>query len=915
MPKNTKYTDVFKKFNTSPKGLSSQEVVIRLKKYGLNEIKAQKKDPLWLKFLRQFTDLMVLVLIGAALVSIIVAVIQKHYAEMSDAYIILGIVFLNAIIGFVQEYKAEKALEALQRLIAPKTRVMRNGQEQIIESKYLVPGDIIILAEGDKISADGRLFEVNELKVEESALTGESVPILKSTDIIEKTNTTIHDTHNLVYMGTTVASGSSKAIVVKTGMNTEFGKIAHMTVSTKKDKSPLQKELYRIGLFVGKITFVISLILFFVGIYYQDYSIVESILFSVAVAVAAVPEGLPATITIALALGIQRLAKKNAIIKQLSSVETLGSTTVICSDKTGTLTKNEMTVTEIQLGIEQTFIFEGSGYSPVGDIQYPKKYNQKDFHKLLEIASICNEAKHVQIEKRWNILGDPTEGALLVAAKKAGLDYEKSNIERLQIFPFDSARKCMSTVVKIKSSNPELFVKGAPDIILQLCNKIQIDGKIVPLTSAHKKSLEKNNQTMAEKALRVLAVAYRPNIPQKKLHNAQEYEQDLVFLGLIGMIDPPRLEVKNAVNLCNKAGIRVIIITGDYGPTAKAIGKQINLVNEKTKIITGVELNKISNSELKQILNKKESMIFARVAPDHKKRIVDILKTLDEVVAVTGDGVNDAPALKRADIGIAMGITGTDVSKEAANMVLTDDSFASIVTAVEEGRRIYQNLKKFVWYIFSCNIGELTTIFVAILLGIPAPLTAVLILMIDLGTDVLPALALGIDHREPELMKKPPRNPKTHIMQKAFVGHFVFLGIFIGLTVISMYLYDLYQLGWQWGEKLSSNDPIHLHASTMAFATLVLIQMVNAFNARSKKFSIFTLKSNYYLWGSVVISTLMVLTMVHQPWFQDKLHTVSLSPKEWTIIILTSLSVLLLEEIRKLIMKKNYSALAFKNIL
>lgn len=898
----------FQKHKSRSSGLSSQEASERLEDYGYNKLKVKKQEPLWLKFLHQFTDLMVVVLITAAVVSIIVALIEKKPEELTDAYIILGIVFLNAIIGFMQEFKAEKALEALQKMVAPRVRVIRDGTEQIIDAELLVPGDIMILAEGDKISADAELFEANELRIEESALTGESVPVQKNLSDKVKAHDLHHNPH-LIFMGTAVSSGSGKAIVTHTGMQTEFGKIADMTISTTKDKSPLQKELTKIGLFVGKITLLISAVLFVVGMVFQGYSFIEALLFSVAVAVAAVPEGLPATITIALALGVQRLAKQNAIIKQLSSVETLGSTTVICSDKTGTLTKNEMTVTEVFLGDQDTITFEGTGYNPEGKINFPPKYNQDDFEKLIEISAICNEAKHVQDESgKWTILGDPTEGSLLVSARKANFNFEKG-LQKTKTFPFDSIRKRMSVIVSPLSkgrlrgvSNNEVYVKGAPDNIIDLCTHILQNGKFIELTPATKTKLHSQNTKMAEKALRVLAIAYRRDI-ESEIKTTEDAEKNLVFVGLIGMIDPPRPEVKPAVQLCHNAGIRTVIITGDFGLTAKAIAQKITMANDLTPIITGVELEAMSEIELKKQLKEHKSLIFARVAPKHKKRVVNALKELGEVVAVTGDGVNDAPALKRADIGIAMGITGTDVSKEAANMILTDDSFASIITAVSEGRRIYKNLKKFVWYIFSCNIGELTTIFVAILLGIPAPLTAVLILAIDLGTDVLPALALGIDRKEPGIMESPPRNPQEHIMQKPFILHFVSIGMIIGFIVIGVYLYDLIHLGWMWGEDLSTENPIHLHASTMAFSTLVLIQMVNAFNARSAKHSIFKLKSNLFLWASVFISAIMIVFMVYLPWFQTKLHTTPLSTNDWIIIIFSSLIILAIEELRKLIMK------------
>jgi calcium-translocating P-type ATPase len=890
----------FSSLETSPDGLSQGEAEARLLIHGLNQLEIKKKEPLWITFFRQFTDLMVLVLIGAALVAIAGALIEDQTEELVDAYIILGVVFLNALIGFIQEFKAEKALEALKNLIAPKARVIREGAETLVEAKNLAPGDLLILSEGDKIGADALLFEANELKVEESALTGESVPSLK-TVLMADTPPFPQEAEHTVYQGTSVVSGSGKAIVFATGKKTEFNKIAHMTVSTTKDKSPLQKELFNIGLFVGKVTLLISLSLFFIGVIFQGYSIIEALLFSVAVAVAAVPEGLPATITIALALGVQRLARKNAIVKQLSSVETLGSTTVICSDKTGTLTKNEMTVTEILLGASHAIRVEGIGYAPEGKMIFPETYHQGDFRKLISVAAVCNEASLVQNQGSWRILGDPTEGALLVMAKKGGFDLEKKLLNATRVFPFDSERKRMSVVAQ-----NEIWVKGAPDSILELSTRIQSEGHVIPLTPSIKNEIASACQQMGHRALRVLAVAYREKLPEP-LTNALEAERELIFLGLIGMIDPPRPEVGPAVQLCHKAGIRTIIITGDFGATAKAIAQKIHLADTNTPVITGEALNRTDKNELQRILQENQSLIFARVAPEHKKRIVEALKELGEIVAVTGDGVNDAPALKRADIGIAMGITGTDVSKEVANMILTDDSFATIVMAVEEGRHIYQNLRKFVWYIFSTNIGELTTIFLAIFLGLLSPLTAVLILIINLGTDVLPALALGVDSQEKETMNEPPRDPEARIMSRRFVAHFVILGIIMGAMVVGIYILDLMVQGWRWGEAIFPSDPRYRHASTMAFVTLVLIQIVNAFNARSPSRSLFTLKPNYYLWGASAISFVMLTSLVYVEWLRETVEIVTLTYTDWGIVMAVSFMILVVEEVRKWIVgKKNY---------
>lgn len=906
-------------------GLKPAEVQKRLQQFGFNELDTSHKVPLWQKFLRQFKDLMVLILIGAAFVSIVVALIENTTEELIDAYVILGIVVLNAFIGFIQEYRTEKALEALQQLMSPRARVMRAGKDMMIDARLVVPGDMLILAEGDKVAADAVLIEAYEAKVEESALTGESVPVSK-----EKVNNDIEkifrggylkedeleaiDRDEKIYTGTSLVSGSAVALVVNTGMRTEFGKIAELTATTVKDLSPLQKELYNIGIFVGKITFFISSILFLTGILIQGQTFIESMLFSVSVAVAAVPEGLPATITIALAMGVQRLARRNAIVKQLSSVETLGSTTVICSDKTGTLTKNQMTAKKAYLASGIDLLFSGAGYEPKGRVDVAEHLNgvqtelskfkdsaKGDIEKMMQVISLCNDATLIKERGKWKILGDPTEGALITAAQKCKTNIK--NIDRLQDFPFDSDRKRMSVIVDPKSGKKyELFVKGAPDSILKLSNRILKDGKVRKISKEDKKFIVAENNAMADDALRVLAVAYREVDSKKKLENIEkeDVEKDLIFIGLIGMIDPPRVEVKKAMDMCHEAGIRAIVITGDYGKTAVAIAKELDIVTSKDcRVVTGDELKKMKEDQLRKILKKEEEIIFARVAPDHKMRVVNALKKLGEIVAVTGDGVNDAPALKRADIGVAMGITGTDVAKEASNMVLTDDSFASIVKAIKEGRIIYKNLRKFVWYIFSCNVGELVTVFTAIILQIPAPLTAILILCVDLGTDVLPALALGIDPAEPGIMQEKPRNPKARIMNKKFIFHFLYLGLVIGGLVVGVYLYDLMQHGWNWGDSLGARSYVHLHASTMAFATLVLIQMVNAFNARSERLSNLKLSVNYHLWGAISVSILLTIAMVHVPAIQSKIHTVDLSLNEWGLVLLTSSAIFFIEETRK----------------
>lgn len=892
-------------------GLTTAEAQKRLKEVGLNLIKGKRQTPLIIQFLRQFKDLLVIILIVASIFA---------YAanEKVDAVIIIGIVFLNALIGFIQEYKAEKAIEALKKLLAPKARVLRDNTEMMIDAKELVPGDVIILAAGDKISADCELFEENEIGIDESVLTGESVPVRKNTD-----------ENKTIFMGTQITSGTGRAVVTKTGMHTEFGKIATLTSETQKDKSPLQKELANIGVFVGKITLAICAFLFLVGIFVQGRQLIDTLLFSISVAVAAVPEGLPATITVALALGVQRLARKNVIVKQLSSVETLGSTTVICSDKTGTLTKNEMTVKEIVID-NHDIMLSGTGYEPEGNLSihnqtkdreyfdYEKKdlaqlaFDKPDFYHGIELAMkaavLCNNAKLEQskVDGKWHILGDPTEGAMITAAEKTGFTaaHITSKNKRIYEIPFDSDRKCMSVIAQ-EMDNQKVygFTKGAPDVLIEKCTHILIGKHIVNLDETQKRQLLKRTETMASQALRTLAVAYKEVSKEiQRSYKKEEIEKGLVFLGLFGMMDPPREEVKEAVKLTHKAGIQVFIVTGDNGLTAHAIAKELGLVSSYgVNIITGEMLDKMSDDKLLRALAPGQQTIFARVSPAHKLRIVDTLKKTDAVVAVTGDGVNDAPALKRADIGIAMGITGTDVSKEAANMVLTDDSFGSIVTAIIEGRTIYENMKKFIFYIFSSNIGELVAIFSVIMVGLPAPLTAVFILIINTLTDVLPALALGVEPVERNIIEKPPRRPDAKIMQRAFIKRCTLNGVLIGLVTMGAFTWNLFDNGWRYGDKLVVGSPVYMESATMAFVVLTFMQMIQALNSRSETVSIFKMHffSNKYLIGAITISVLSTIAIVQLPFFSKYIKTFPLSFGQWMALTAISLSILVWEEINK----------------
>lgn len=868
---------------TKQKGLSAKQVVPLLEKYGTNELKVENHNR-WYKILAsQFMDLLVLILIIAAAISI-------YVGEGSDAIVILFIVILNAGIGFFQEFRTERTLEALQKMVHPEIRVIRDGIEILLETKFLVPGDIVLLGEGDKVPADGQLVESHSLKIEESALTGESLPVDKRID-------------DQVFMGTSVARGSGVFLVKETGMLTRFGEIARLTTETKKLKSPLQIELDRIGVFVVKLTGVISVALFLLGLW-RGSSLAESLLFAVSVAIAAVPEGLNTTIVIALALGATVLARKNAIIKKLSSVETLGAVTTICSDKTGTLTKNEMTVREIYLADRSIFHVSGVGYDPYsGRINFAGGHEETDENihlkeRLLKVCAWCSEAKLVEKKGIYSILGDPTEGALLTLVEKSNQQGHGENIELNadydEIFPFDSDRKMMSII-----TNDMVLAKGSPDHILAKCTHWSDGKKIHKLDATKRKKIQQHYTRMAENALRVLAFAEK-KVSQKGRYTQEESEKNLVFIGLVGMIDPPRNSVSKAVKTCDTAGIRVIVITGDYGVTAEAIARELGIAKgDDVRVISGSEAVDISDEKLKEILkNREQSVIFARSLPAQKMRIVKLLQSQGEIVAMTGDGVNDAPALKKSNIGIAMGITGTEVSKEAATMILLDDSFASIVTAVEEGRRIYENLKKFVWFIFACNIGELVLIFSAIVFSFPLPLTAILILCVDLGTDILPAIALGVDNPEKGLMNRKPRDTQSKLMSKSFVYNFLFVGISIGFSVTMAFLYTIYQDGWSFGGDLKMDVP---HGMTVAFTALVMVQLINAFSARSFTQSIFkqNILSNHFLLMAVFSSLLLVLCIVYIPFLNQVLGTMPLNIKDWGIVGIASLFPLLVVEIMK----------------
>lgn len=857
---------VLKELKTSDKGLSQAEAEERLRQYGLNEIKEEKKiSPLKI-FIQQFNSVVIWILIAAT-------VISAFLKEYVDATVILIILVLIAVLGFAQEYRAERAIEALKKLASLKATVLRDGQKKEIDAKELASGDVIILETGDKVPADARLIEIHNFQTLESALTGESQPVKKdSKELPEKTG--IADRKNIIFSGTIVVSGRAKAVVIGTGMHTEIGKIAALIQEAKPEPTHLQKKLDQLGKWLGIMTVIIALAVFVVGFLVHEAPLIDMLIVSVSLAVAAIPEGLPAVVTISLALGTQKMLRRNALVRRLPSVETLGATTVICTDKTGTLTVNEMTVKKL-FANGKIIDVTGAGYETKGQFLHKNKpAGFEEIELLLRIGALNNNAEL----KDKNLIGDPTEGALIVSAAKSGLIKEELEIEypRIDEIEFTSERKMMATIHR-HHGEKIAYVKGAPEIVLNLCNYIYMNGKAKKLTDEEKNEILEINREFADGALRVLGFAC------KTLVDTQP-EKNLIFVGLQGMIDPPRDEVKSAIQKCKKAGIKVIMITGDHEMTAKAVAKEIGLAG---KAISGHNLDEIKNLEDWV----EDTVIFARVNPEHKIKIVDALKKKGHIVAMTGDGVNDAPALKKADIGVAMGITGTDVSKEASSMILTDDNFASIVNAIEEGRGIYDNIKKYVEYLLSSNLGEVLTIFAAILLGMPLPVIAIQILWINLVTDGLPALALSVDPNEPKIMERPPRNPKEHIITRFMNMKMIVTAVVMMISTLTVFRFY----------KPESNL---VYAQTMAFTVLVMLQMYNVFNTRSEKASAFKgILSNKYLILAVMSSIFLQVLVVYPP-LNKFFKTAPLGIFDWIIVVLISSSVLIVGETVKHIYAK-----------
>ncbi len=853
--------EAFAQLQSQPAGLSSPEAASRRQQYGPNEIQAAKRVSPWEILLEQFKNVLILILLGATVISLFLG----HGVE---SIVIAVIVLFAVVLGFVQEYRAERAIEALRQMAAPTTSVLRDGTEVRIPSRELVPGDVIVLHTGDRVPADARLVEAVNLQVEEAALTGESVPVEKHAQALAEEDLQVGDRKNMVYAGTAITYGRGRALVAATAMQTEFGKIAQMLQSVETGRTPLQQNLDKVGTVLARAAFVVVAIIVALGLL-RGQPFIEMLIFGIALAVAVVPEALPAVVTISLAIGVQKMVQRHALIRRLPAVETLGSTSVICSDKTGTLTRDEMTVRKLYTA-GQVFEVSGAGYVPEG------RFTSADgiavepapaVRQMLTAAVLSSDTQLVQLpDGGWDIKGDPTEGALVVAAAKAGLQKELLDAAhpRIHEFPFSSETKRMTTLHK-NGGNLTAYAKGAPEVILAGCDSVLGPDGITPLNEAGRAHILAQAHEMAEQALRVLGIAAKPDtVPETA-------EQGMTFLGLAGMIDPPRLEARAAIAVCAEAGIRPVMITGDHPVTARAVARELGLLRDGGRVVTGAELEDMSDEQLQR--DVEEISVYARVSPAHKLRVVTAWQARGHIAAMTGDGVNDAPALKKADIGIAMGVTGTDVTKEAAAMTLTDDNFASIVAAVEEGRGVFGNIKKYLMYLLSSNIGEIGLMAGSALLGLPLPLTAVQILYVNLATDGLPALALSVDPPEKDLMKRKPRDPRTGIFTRPVVTLMVLGGLWSTLVNLGLF-------AWAMNSGRSIDE-----AMTMTFVSLVLIQFFKAYNFRSDRHSVLNRPfENKWLNLAVGWETILLVLIIYLPFLHEAFSTYALPLVDWLIV-------------------------------
>jgi len=887
------------------RGLTGQEAEERLGKFGPNELTERPRPGFFALLWDQFNNYLVIILIIAALISLALG-------EYVDSVAIMFIVVLNAVVGVIQESKAEQALAALKKMSAPNAQVMRDGHQITIPGREIVGGDIVLLEAGNFVPADLRLVESINLKIEEASLTGESVPVEKKAAVVLDKEIPLGDRKNSAFMGTLITYGRGKGLVTGTGMNTQIGLIAEMIQSFEAEDTPLQKKLEHLGKVLGTACLAICALVFIYGLFRDTHladamnsgflnyleaekkDIINLFMTAVSLAIAAVPEGLPAIVTICLALGMQRMIKHHALIRKLPAVETLGCATVVCSDKTGTLTQNQMTVVQAWAGGKR-FRITGEGYSPSGEFFVGTEpfvpHTDSDATVLLQGALVCNDAK---LEERcdeagkpsWQIIGDPTEGAMVVAAAKSGYrrDEMEKALPRIQEIPFDSDRKRMTTIHSHDGGKAQAsgfsyppvfaFVKGAPDVILDLCGHALESGQSVGLTEEQRRAILEQNRDMASNALRVLAVAYRPLQEVPAVVSPETVEKDLIFIGLLGMIDPPRPEVVEAIKVASGAGLKSVMVTGDYKDTAEAIARDIGLLTPGGVVLTGPEIEKLSDEELAAKADKLD--VCCRVSPQHKTRIVDAFKARGHVVAMTGDGVNDAPALKRANIGVAMGITGTDVAKQTADMVLTDDNFASIVAAIEQGRIIYSNIRKFVYFLLACNVGEILIIFAAMLMGLPIPLRPVQLLWLNLVSDGAPALALGLEKGDPDIMKHPPRSPKEPIINRDMAIGIGVVGVVDAIAILTVFFLALQR----YPDQLVA-------AQTIAFVTLCSSELIRAFTARSEYHSVFSIGvfSNRWMVWAVAVSFLLVLAVVYVPFLRPFFDTVPLTAGDWQLML------------------------------
>ncbi len=899
-------------------GLTKEQAESRLQSYGLNEIDESVSRSKWQIFLDQFKNIMLVMLICVAIISGILDVVNwqanitKGDIPFKDTIAILSIVILNGILGYVQESRAEKALASLRKMSSPRVRVLRDGQAAEIDAKYLVPGDIMFIEAGVAVSADGRLLEQANLEIREAALTGESLAVQKNAQIILDKDTPTGDRINLVYQGTEVLKGRGTALVTATGMNTEIGKVATLLQSVETEPTPMQERMEQLGNTLVTGSLILVALVVSSGLIAAGLEQWQNLLqVSLSMAVAVVPEGLPAVITVTLALGTQRMVKRNALIRKLPAVETLGSVTNICSDKTGTLTQNKMVVQQVATG-EQSFQITGDGYEPVGEFllaQHPVEPSDYPHLQALLIAClVCNDAvlqckpqsDRESNQGDWIILGDPTEGALLALAGKSKLTKEACDqkMPRVAEFPFSSERKRMSVVCQAEAGVFQMFVKGSPEIILERCQSYQTGQDTIPLSEETRQRILDNNNQMAAQGLRVLGFAYKPleAIPQPNTSD-EEAEQDLIWLGLVGMMDAPRPEVRDAVAKCKQAGIQVTMITGDHQLTAQAIAQDLGISKPGDRVLTGRDLEKMPQAELEQQVEQVN--IYARVAPEHKLRIVQALQKLGKIVAMTGDGVNDAPALKQSDIGIAMGITGTDVSKDASDMILLDDNFATIVAATEEGRVVYTNIRRFIKYILGSNIGEVLVIAAAPIFGLgDVPLTPLQILWMNLVTDGLPALALAVEPAEPNVMSHPPHSPRESIFARGLGAYMIRFGVVFAIVTIILMVW-----AYNYTQQPGFRDPDVW--KTMVFTTLCLAQMSHAIAIRSNSQFIFELNplSNPYVLWAVIGTTILQLMLVYVPFLSDFFGTSWLNWQELAICILFSLLMIVWVEAEKLWMR------------